>query len=200
MQSRKSAADALRRSHTGSGRQRLLDAQLMLSFCCVGLYWISQRTVDAAVEPAGGSSATVSDGVRALWSWGRQLTSRWLHVPTWPASTGGKQGRSSHGSAQHSTRPGFSRMSLAARWFRTLAVARPLLLQILRIAKSIESLRLRLLLPRLSYASSSAALLLGCLKLAPSRQANVVALPASCNACSGLLRVAAVACVAAQMT
>ncbi len=142
-----------------------MDALLALSFCCVALYWLSQSTVDAAAAPAGGSSATVADGFRALLSWGRQLTYGLLRIPLWPASASGQKGRGSHSSAQHSARPGFSRMTLRARWSRALArvfaVARPLLQRITQYVEPVASIRLRLLLPRLSYAGAVTALTLG---------------------------------------
>ena len=158
--------------------QWLLDALLALSFCCVALYWISQRTVDAAAVPTGGSSATVADGFLALTSWGWRLISRLSRVATWPASAGGQQDRGSHSSAQHSARPGFTRMTLRARWSRTLAgifaVARPLPMAAMRYVEALGSFRLRLLLPRLSYAAAATALTLGCsLHLSGRRQACV---------------------------
>ncbi len=156
-------------------RRQWLDALLTLSFSCVALYWISQSTVDAAAAPAGGSSVTVADGFKALLSWGRQLTCGLLRIRLWPASASGKQGRGSHSSAQHSTRPGFSSMTLRARWSRTLAgvfaVARPLLQRITQYLEPVASMRLRLLLPTLSYAGAVTALALGCsIHLSSARQ------------------------------
>ena len=163
----------------------MLDATLVLSFCCVGLYWICQRTLDAGTVATGGRSATVSDGLMAISAWGQQQASRVMPARMGPASGIGRQSRSSRSTAQHSTRPGFSRTSVSARWSRTFARVdrglRPVRLQVARRLRPVGSLRLRLLLPRLSYAAAAAAQLLGCLQQWPTRRrASTAFLPAHC--------------------
>jgi hypothetical protein len=96
----------------------------------------------------------------------------------WASPAAGKQSNANISPAQRISRPQFSRVTVRAFWTETFAVVynaiEPFIGTAAARMRTLGSLRLRLLLPRLSYGAAAAALLLGCLQHAASRNQVVM--------------------------